>query len=64
MNETLLEVKRVKKYFALKKGLFSGGRGYVKAVDDVSFSILKGRPSVSSANPAAGRAPYPASLCG
>ncbi|UUZ84989.1 ATP-binding cassette domain-containing protein [Paenibacillus sp. P26] len=55
MNETLLEVKRVKKYFALKKGLFSGGRGYVKAVDDVSFSILKGRPSVSSANPGRGK---------
>lgn len=42
MNEILLDVKHVKKYFPLKKTIFSGRQGFVKAVDDVSFSIFKG----------------------
>ncbi|MCR8632798.1 ABC transporter ATP-binding protein [Paenibacillus radicis (ex Xue et al. 2023)] len=42
MKEILLEVNNVKKYFPLKKGVFSKQLGYVKAVDDVSFSIFKG----------------------
>ncbi|MBU7314741.1 ABC transporter ATP-binding protein [Paenibacillus oleatilyticus] len=42
MNEKLLEVRHVKKYFPVKKGLFANRQGYVKAVDDVSFSIFKG----------------------
>ena len=37
--ETLVEVNHLKKYFPLRKGLFS--KGYVKAVDDVSFHIKK-----------------------
>lgn len=39
-NEVLLEVKNLKKYFEVKQGLFK--KAYVKAVDDVSFSIKKG----------------------
>jgi oligopeptide/dipeptide ABC transporter ATP-binding protein len=40
--EVLLEVRNLKKYFPVQKG-FSGHTGqYVKAVDDVSFSIYKG----------------------
>lgn len=39
-NEVLLEVKNLKKYFEIKQGLFK--KAYVKAVDDVSFSIRKG----------------------
>ena len=39
-NETLLEVKHLKKYFPVKQGLMK--KAYVKAVDDVSFSIRKG----------------------
>lgn len=42
MSENLLEVRGLKKYFPIKKGLFSKTIGYVKAVDDVSFNIKKG----------------------
>jgi oligopeptide transport system ATP-binding protein len=42
MAETLLEVKGLKKYFPIKKGVFSQTVGHVKAVDDVSFTIKKG----------------------
>lgn len=38
----ILEVKNLKKYFPIKKGLFSKTVGNVKAVDDVTFSIKKG----------------------
>jgi len=41
-TDTLLEVQGLKKYFPIQKGLFSTIQGYVKAVDDVSFSINKG----------------------
>ncbi len=42
MAENLLEVKGLKKYFPIKRGLLSKTVGYVKAVDDVSFTIRKG----------------------
>lgn len=42
MPEILLDVKNLKKYFPIKRGLFSKTVGYVKAVDDVSFTINKG----------------------
>jgi oligopeptide transport system ATP-binding protein len=35
----LLQVKALKKYFPVKKGLFSRISGYVKAVDNISFDI-------------------------
>ena len=41
-DRTLLQVKNLKKYFPIKKGVFRKVHGYVKAVDDVSFSIKKG----------------------
>lgn len=41
-NENLIEVKNLKKYFPIKRGLFSSTVGYVKAVDDVSFNIKRG----------------------
>jgi len=37
-----IEVKNLKRYFPIRKGVFSRVSGYVKAVDDVSFSIKKG----------------------
>lgn len=41
--ESLIRVKNLKVYFGInKKGLFSKKEGFVKAVDDVSFSINKG----------------------
>ncbi len=39
-NSELLKVKNLKKYFPLKGLLFT--KGYVKAVDDVSFEIKRG----------------------
>lgn len=38
----LLEVKNLKKYFPVKKAIFGKGESFVKAVDDVSFSINRG----------------------
>ena len=38
----LVEVKNLKKYFPIRKGLFSQISGHVRAVDDVSFDIFKG----------------------
>ncbi len=37
----LLEVRNLKKYFSVKKSLFSRSKGLVKAVDDISFAISK-----------------------
>lgn len=42
MSEILLNVENLKKYFPIKRGLLSKTVGFVKAVDDVSFSIKKG----------------------
>lgn len=38
----LLEVEHLKKYYAVKKGLFRRTTGFYRAVDDVSFSIEAG----------------------
>jgi len=38
----LLEVRNLKKYFSVKKGLFGRRENVLKAVDDVSFAIKKG----------------------
>jgi oligopeptide transport system ATP-binding protein len=40
-KEVVLEVKNLSKFFSANKGLFSK-KSYVKAVDDVSFTINKG----------------------
>ncbi|SKC75884.1 ABC transporter ATP-binding protein [Maledivibacter halophilus] len=41
MNEPLLEVKNLKKYFPVTGGFFKKTIGYVKAADDISFEIKK-----------------------
>lgn len=41
-KDLILQVKALKKYFPIEKGLLRRTVGYVKAVDDVSFSIAKG----------------------
>ena len=38
--KNLISVEHLKKYFAVKQGLFSSAK-YVKAVDDISFDIPK-----------------------
>ena len=41
MTETLLEVKNLKKYFPIKRGLFSRIIGNVHAVDGISLSVKR-----------------------
>ena len=41
-NDTLLEVKNLKMYFPVTKGLFRRKVADVKAVDDVSFTVKRG----------------------
>ncbi|MCE2473281.1 MAG: ABC transporter ATP-binding protein [Anaerolineae bacterium] len=41
-DETILQVKALKKYFPVEKGLLRRQVGQVKAVDDVSFDIKRG----------------------
>jgi len=42
MDQSLIEVRNLKKYFPIKTGLFNRVVGHVKAVDDVTFSITRG----------------------
>ncbi|MDR1622448.1 MAG: ATP-binding cassette domain-containing protein [Synergistaceae bacterium] len=42
MPMPLLDVRNLKKYFPLKRGLFGSRANFVKAVDDVSLSIERG----------------------
>ena len=42
-NKNLIEVRHLKKYFPIKGGVFKSKIGDVKAVDDVSFVIPKGK---------------------
>lgn len=41
-NRVLLEVNNLKKYFPVRNRFFSNVRGYIKAVDGVSFKIREG----------------------
>src|SRR5690606_15315223 len=41
-EKTLLEVKNLKMYFPIKRGVFNRTVAHVKAVDDVSFTIRRG----------------------
>ncbi|WP_061808995.1 ABC transporter ATP-binding protein [Rossellomorea vietnamensis] len=41
-SEILLETKNLTKWFPIKSGILKRTTGYVKAVDDISFSVRKG----------------------
>ncbi len=41
-EQPLLEVRHLKKYFPIQRGLLKRTVGYVKAVDDVSYSVARG----------------------
>ena len=41
-SDAILEVRNLRKYFPIQKGLFKRETGWVKAVDDVSFRIRRG----------------------
>ena len=40
--QTLLEVKGLRKYFPIQKGVLRRVIGYIRAVDNVSFGIQEG----------------------
>lgn len=40
--DTILSVEHLKVYFPIRRGIFSRVSGWVKAVDDVSFSLRRG----------------------
>jgi len=42
VRDKLLEVRRLKTYFPITGGMFGTTKGYVKAVDDISFQVFKG----------------------
>jgi oligopeptide/dipeptide ABC transporter ATP-binding protein len=42
-NSTILEVTELKKYFPVLRGFFQRTAGYVRAVENISFSIERGR---------------------
>jgi peptide/nickel transport system ATP-binding protein len=41
-NQPILQVKNVKTYFPISKGVFGKSKEFVKAVDDVSFDVYPG----------------------
>jgi peptide/nickel transport system ATP-binding protein len=41
-GDVLLEVQDLKMYFPITKGIFGGVRGYVRAVDEVNFTVRRG----------------------
>ncbi|MFT5875791.1 MAG: oligopeptide transport system ATP-binding protein [Clostridium sp.] len=41
-EKVLVEIKNLKKFFPVKKGLFAPNNSFVKAVDGISFTINKG----------------------
>ena len=43
MSDTILEVRNLKKYFPLQKDFFGRPQAWLKAVDDVSFAVRRGR---------------------
>lgn len=42
-NMNMIEVSNLKKYFPIKSGFIKKNSGYVKAVDNISFTIKKGQ---------------------
>lgn len=42
MSEPILKVEHLKKYYPLKRSVFSGEKGVVRACDDVSFELRRG----------------------
>ncbi len=42
-NDAILQVENLRTHFPVRRGAFGGGRGWVKAVDGVSFELKRGR---------------------
>ena len=43
LNENIIEIKNLKKYYPLTSGLMKKVTGIVRAVDDVTFNIPRGK---------------------
>ena len=41
-NNTLIEIKNISKHFPVKNGVWNKTSGYVRAVDNISFSVDEG----------------------
>ena len=59
----LLEVKNLKVHFPVKRGMFKAAQEFVRAVDDVSFSIAPGKRSGSWAKAVAAKPRWGARSC-
>ena len=53
----LLEIKNLRKYFPIKKGMLRREVGNIRAVDDVSFYINQGQRAGAGARSLRARAP-------
>ena len=42
-NSAILQIEGLKKYFPIRRGFFQKITGWVRAVEDVSFTIEKGK---------------------
>ncbi len=42
MNDTLLQVRNLRKYFPVERGVLRRGNDFIRAVDDISFSVVRG----------------------
>ena len=51
MDDIILDVQNLKKYFPIRGGVFQHTVGYVKAVDGISFQLKRGKPWALWANP-------------
>ncbi|GJM74826.1 hypothetical protein HMSSN036_70420 [Paenibacillus macerans] len=65
MSEPLLQVEHLKKYYPISGGMFGKSKQqFVKAVDDISFTVQKARRLGLSAKAAAANRPPAARCCG
>jgi oligopeptide/dipeptide ABC transporter ATP-binding protein len=42
VNDTLLQVRNLRKYFPVERGVLRRGNDFIRAVDDISFSVVRG----------------------
>ena len=63
-NANILEVNDLKVWFPVKKGVFSRTVGYVKAVDGVTFSLVRGETLGIVGESGSGKTTIARTICG